>query len=125
MQHGYVAMRRFPAPWISALRASIPIAYDAARHEGLSADLHDRAASRWFMPVLLEHRSTCPIPHAPFASDRIRGVMSLACDGHVATPLRADRDLRSLQPTSRSHPLMLSRGRAGAARSTGVQPFVS
>lgn len=45
--------------------------------------------------------------------------MSLACDGHVATPLRADRDLWSLQPTSRSHPLMLSRGRAGAARSTG------
>jgi hypothetical protein len=46
-------------------------------------------------------------------------VMSLACDGHVATALRGDRDLWSLQPTSRSHPLMLSRGRAGAARSTG------
>jgi len=58
-------------------------------------------------------------PHSPFSARRSRGVMSLACDGHVATPLRADRDLRSLQPTSRSHPLMLSRGRAGAARSTG------
>jgi hypothetical protein len=37
--------------------ASIPIEYDAARHEGISADFPDRATSRSFMPVLLEHRS--------------------------------------------------------------------
>jgi hypothetical protein len=82
---------------------------------------HHRAVPRSSTPVLLEHRSAAHgrSLHAPFALDRIRVVTSLACDGHVATPLRADRDLWSLQPTSRSHPLMLSRGRAGAARSTG------
>jgi hypothetical protein len=51
--------------------------------------------------------------------------MSLACDGHVATPLRADRDLWSLQPTSRSHPFMLSRGPGRGRAIDGVQPFVS
>jgi hypothetical protein len=51
-------------------------------------------------------------------------VMSLACDGHVATPLRADRDLWSLQPTSRSHPpYAVAPGRGRAI--DGVQPFVS
>ncbi len=58
-------------------------------------------APRSFTPVLLEHRNTRPIPHAPFAPDRIRGVMSLACDGHVATPLRADRDLEGYEVRQR------------------------
>jgi hypothetical protein len=109
------------------LCSATAIAYDAARHEGLSTDLHDRAASRSFMLVLLEHRSGAHgrSPNSPSAADRIRGVMSLACDGHVATPLRPDRDLRSLQPTGRSHP-PYAVARPGSGRAIdGVQPFVS
>jgi hypothetical protein len=82
-------------------------------------------APRSFTPVLLEHRNTRPIPHAPFAPDRKRGVMSLACDGHVATPLRADRG--PVVPSTNkpvAPPYAVARPGRGRAID-GVQPFVS
>jgi hypothetical protein len=78
---------------VSALRASIPIAYDAGRHEGVSADLHDRTASRSLMPVLLEHRSTRPIRTS--RRPRTTGIMTPATSVGVSPPRRSTPSMRS------------------------------
>jgi hypothetical protein len=52
-------------------------------------------------------------------------VMSLACDGHVATPLRADRDL-TVPSTNKPVAPPYAVARPGRGRAIdGVQPFVS